>query len=174
MQRVLIIGCPGAGKSTLARQLAASTGLPLFHLDKLYWQPGWQEPDKEAWHDTITQVLQGDSWILDGQFTSSLDLRLQAADTVILLDFPRSLCLRRVLWRVLTTWGRSREDMGPGCKEKFDWEFVRFIWNFPSNQLLQAREKLKAFEGQVLIFRHPREVRLAFSNCPPAATSRHR
>ncbi len=158
MKRVLIIGSPGAGKSTLACQLAERAGIPLVHLDRLYWKPGWVEPDKLAWRDTVKQLVQADSWIIDGHYTSTLDLRLGAADTVLLLDFPRWICLFRVLDRVLRTWGRTRQDMGSGCQERLDWEFLWFIWNFPTQHLPTAKEMLKTFPGRVIIFRHPREA----------------
>jgi adenylate kinase family enzyme len=158
MQRVLIMGCPGAGKSTLARQLGDRMGIPVIHLDKLYWQPGWVEPGRDAWLAVVTGAVQGESWIMDGHYGSTLDLRLGAADTVILLDFPRYICLWRVINRVIRTRGRTRADMGAGCKEKVDWEFLRFIWNFPREQLPVTKQKLKAFEGRTLVFRNPEEV----------------
>jgi adenylate kinase family enzyme len=158
MRRVLIIGSPGAGKSTFARQLGRRINAPVIHLDKLYWQPGWIEPDPQTWSDTLARAVQAESWIMDGHYGSTLDLRLQAADTVILLDFPRSLCLRRVFLRVLRTWGRNREDMGPGCREKVDFEFIRFIWNFNRENLPAAKEKLQHFTGGKYILKSPREL----------------
>ena len=158
MQRVVIIGSPGAGKSTFARKLAQRINAPVIHLDKLYWQPGWIEPDPQAWRDTLTRATQAEAWIMDGHYGSSLDLRLQAADTAILLEFPRALCLRRVMLRVLRTWGRNREDMGPGCKEKVDLEFIRFIWNFNRDNLPAAKQKLQHFTGTTYIFKRPEEL----------------
>jgi adenylate kinase family enzyme len=111
MQRVLIIGSPGAGKSTFARRLAASTALPVVHLDQHYWLAGWTEPDADTWHETIKQLLAQPRWIMDGDYGGTLDMRLRDADTVFFLDLPRWLCIMRVLKRITTTYGRTRPDL---------------------------------------------------------------
>ena len=88
MQRVLVIGSPGAGKSILAAKLSAVTGLPLIHLDQQYWLPGWVEPDEAAWQVRLREIIAGDRWIIDGNYGGSMTLRLTRADTVIYLDYP--------------------------------------------------------------------------------------
>ncbi len=95
MRRVLVLGSPGAGKSTFARALAALTGLPLIHLDAHYHLPGWQEPDPAEWDARLDGLIAGGTWIIDGNFGSSLDRRLARADTAILLDYPTLVCLSR-------------------------------------------------------------------------------
>ena len=130
MKRVLVIGCSGAGKSTFAVALAGRTRLPLIHLDREFWQPGWRPLPRAPWRARLAQLLEEPTWIMDGNFDSSLDIRLPRADTVIWFDLPRSLCLRRVLRRVFTTYGRVRSDMGPGCPERFDLAFLHWIWRF--------------------------------------------
>src|SRR6478672_12302851 len=110
MQRALVIGSPGAGKSTFARALAARTGLPLIHLDREYHLPGWVEPPEADWRARIDQLIAGDRWIIDGNYGGSMDVRLNRADTVILLDYPSWLCLWRVVSRIATLHGRVRPD----------------------------------------------------------------
>jgi adenylate kinase family enzyme len=130
MQRVLVIGNSGAGKSTFSRALAARTRLPLIHLDSEFWQAGWKITPREQWRAKVAQLVTREAWIMDGNFGASLDLRLPRADTVVWFDYPRHVCLRRAVWRVLTTYGKVRADLAPGCPERFDLEFLRYIWDF--------------------------------------------
>jgi adenylate kinase family enzyme len=133
MRRVLVIGIPGAGKSTFSRALAARTGLPVIHLDTEFWQPGWKITPLEIWRGQVAKLVEREAWIMDGNYGASLDLRLPRADTVIWFDYPRHVCLRRAIWRVITTYGKVRADLAPGCPEQFDLEFLRFIWDFNAN-----------------------------------------
>jgi adenylate kinase family enzyme len=131
MQRVVILGCSGAGKSTFARALGARLGVPVVHLDALFWEPGWKEPENEAFRARVTAAIAGDAWVSDGNYVSrTFDLRLPRADTVIFLDQPRWLCVFRILWRWLTSFGRTRPDLAEGCEETFDWTFFLWVWNF--------------------------------------------
>ena len=101
MQRILVIGSPGAGKSTLARRLADTLGLPLIHLDREYFGPGWTLPDRDAWRVRVTELIARPSWVMDGNYASTFDIRVPRATTIIWLDAPRWLCLLRVTRRVL-------------------------------------------------------------------------
>jgi adenylate kinase family enzyme len=130
MRRVLIIGIPGAGKTTFSRALARKTGLPLVHLDKEYWQPGWTKTPRAQWRARVEALVSGDRWIIDGNYAGSLALRLPRADTVLWFDYPRLRCLRRVLWRKLASYGRVRNDMGEGCPERLDLDFLHYVWRF--------------------------------------------
>jgi adenylate kinase family enzyme len=123
MRRVVILGCSGAGKSTFANALGQRTGLPVIHLDALFWQPGWKEPEPGA--------IAGDAWITDGNYVSrTYDLRLPRADMVIFVHQPRWLCIFRILWRWLSNFGGARPDLAPGCPENFDWPFFLWTWRF--------------------------------------------
>ena len=134
MERILIIGCGGAGKSTLARQLGEKTGLPVVHLDQIFWSPGnWQHLPKEEFDRQILTELEKSRWILDGNYNRTMPMRLAKCDTVIYLDFNRFTCIRGWLKRVITNWGHHRIDMAPGCKEWFDPEFCKWIWNYNKN-----------------------------------------
>ena len=134
MERVMIIGCGGAGKSTLARKLGEKTGLPVVHLDQIWWAPGhWQHIEKPEFDEKLALELQKPRWILDGNFNRTIEARLEVCDTVIYLDYPRLVCLKNWLGRVVRNWGRHRPDMTEGCNEWFDPEFVKWIWNFNKN-----------------------------------------
>ena len=148
MERILIIGCGGSGKSTLARQLGEKTGLPVVHLDKLFWHPGWVESSKEEIDAKIMQAISEPRWILDGNFNRTIHQRLERCDTVIYLDFSRFACLMGVAKRVLTTYGTVRPDMAEGCPERFDWEFLQWVWNFNKNKRKKYYDLLSAQTGK--------------------------
>lgn len=129
-QRIMIIGCGGSGKSTLARQIGKISGLPVVHLDQLFWRKGWVHVSQEEFDHLLSKALEGDRWIVDGNFDRTMQMRLQRCDTVIYLDRSRWVCLYRVCKRVLQNLGKTRPDMGEGCPEKVDLEFLTWIWNF--------------------------------------------
>ena len=123
MQRVLIIGSAGAGKTTLSVELGAVLGLPVVHLDAHYWRPGWVPSDDQHWKDTVASMVQNDHWIMDGNYGGTMDMRVAAADTVVFLALPRIVCLYRVMIRALRYWNRPRPDLNDGCPEQLpDWE----------------------------------------------------
>ena len=160
MQRILIIGCGGAGKSTLARALGEKTGLPVVHLDSLFWEPGWVESSREVFDARLMAELEKPAWIIDGNYARTLPVRLQKCDTVIYLDFPRWLCIFGVLKRVLTTYGTVRPDMPEGCPERFDWEFLKWVWNFNARNREKMFAQLQTLPPERLILlRNRREVR---------------
>lgn len=155
MKRVLIIGSGGAGKSTLARRLGAATGIEVVHLDRLHWRPGWIAPPKDEWRKTVETAVAKESWIMDGNFGGTMELRLAACDTVIFLDFPRALCVYRVVKRRLTYRNTHRPDMGAGCNEKIDLDFLHWVWTFRTRAKPQIEERLKRFEGEKRVIRLP-------------------
>lgn len=130
MKRILIIGSGGAGKSTLARELGHILGLPVIHLDAHHWQPGWVSPSKERWREQVNGLIERKTWIMDGNFSGTLSIRLAACDTILLLDLPRRVCLARVLKRRMLARWRGRPDMAPGCPEKLDLMFLAWIWGY--------------------------------------------
>jgi adenylate kinase family enzyme len=138
MQRVLVIGSGGSGKSTFANRLGELLDIEVKHLDAFYWQPGWTEPPKEDWLRTVTELVTGDSWIIDGNFSGTLELRLSHCDTIVFLDMPRLLCLWRIVKRRLRYRNRSRPDMAAGCPEKIDPEFIHWVWTYPA----RSRQKV--------------------------------
>ena len=165
MQRILIIGCSGAGKSTLARKLGEKTGLPVVHLDALFWKPGWVESEREVFDARVLAELEKPAWIIDGNYARTLPVRLEKCDTVIYLDFPRWLCILGVLKRVLTTYGTVRPDMPEGCPERFDWEFLKWVWNFNRNNREKTWVQLEKLPAEkVMILKNRREVRRFLQN----------
>ena len=165
MERVMIIGCGGAGKSTLARKLGEKTGLPVVHLDKLFWRPGWVSISGEEYDVLHRAELAKDRWIIDGNFDRTIPERLARCDTVIYLDFPRIVCLLGVLKRILTTYGTVRPDMGEGCPERFDWEFLRWVWNFNKNKRERNYQLLSEVEGvNIIILKNRRQVERFLQN----------
>ena len=133
MERILIIGCGGAGKSTLARQLGKKLDLPVVHLDTLFWKPGWVQESREEFDRKLSVELEKPKWILDGNFNRTMPQRMAKCDTIIYLDFPRLTCLMGVVKRIVTTYGKVRPDMGEGCPERFDFEFLRWVWDYNKN-----------------------------------------
>ncbi len=164
MKRVLIIGCCGAGKSTLAKKLGEITGLPVVHLDYHFWRPGWVQTPDDEWPAVIDGLLKGENWIMDGNFAGSLAVRLEGADTVIYLDFKRYICVWRCLKRFLLWRGTQRPDLGPGCPEKMDWKFLLWVWNFRRDIKPEVEKILSqsSVHATVITLRSDREV-LEFS-----------
>lgn len=157
--RIALIGCSGAGKSTAARTLAALTGLPLHHLDQLYWRPGWTGPDELDWRTDQQDLVAAARWIIDGNYTKTIDIRLARADLILLFDFPTWLCLWRVVRRVVRLRGQVRPDMGEGCPERFDLEFLIFVLTFRRSVLPRVRERVAASGVRCVTLRSPGEVR---------------
>lgn len=158
MQRVLVIGSPGAGKSTLSHLLAQRTGLPLHHLDRIFWLPGWIERDRDEGRAELALVLAQDRWIIDGNYGSTMPMRIARADTVVWLDYPTMLCLGRALRRWWIYRGTSRPDMTEGCPERLDAEFVLYILNFRRAWRQRNASALAGFGGMVMRFRSPAET----------------
>jgi adenylate kinase family enzyme len=131
MRRILVVGSPGAGKSTLATKLAAKLDLPLHYLDLHHWERGWHHRDAAQTRDSIRAICETATWVMDGNFAESFDLRMAWADTLIWLDYPRATCIRRILMRTIRDYGQSKPDLPDGCPEQFDAALLRFAWEFP-------------------------------------------
>ena len=160
MQRVLIIGCGGAGKSTLARQMGEKTGLPVVHLDKLFWHPGWVESSKDEMDVKIKAELIKPQWIMDGNYSRTLTERIKYCDTIIYLDFSRMACVLGVLKRIITTYGTVRPDMGEGCPERFDLDFLKWVWNFNEEKREKYYRLLNETEGvETIVLKNRRMVK---------------
>ena len=167
MQRVLVIGPCGAGKSTLASALSVRLGLPLFHMDKLNWKPGWVESSKDEIRRKLTAITAADRWIIDGTYGGTLSERLARADQVIYLDYPISLCVRRLLTRISTYRGRARPDMTEGCPERFDLAFLFYLIRWNSGPRVRLAKHLIGHEDKIIRFQSPAELkRWIDSLCP--------
>ncbi|MBE6982643.1 MAG: topology modulation protein [Ruminococcaceae bacterium] len=158
MERIIIIGCPGSGKSTLARELGDKLDLPVVHLDRLWWTKGWKNVSREEFDVRLDNALALDSWIIDGNYSRTMDARLAKCDTIIWLDYSRWTCLWGVFQRVLRNFGKNRPDMPEGCPERFDWEFVKYIWNFnKNNRVLNATHIAKNRHAKAVVLKNRRE-----------------
>lgn len=161
MQRILVIGPGGAGKTVFSKKLGEALDLPVVHLDALYWRAGWKPTPSGEWIRLVEQVPKEPSWIMDGNYGGTLESRLAQADAVIFLDLPRLTCVRRVLWRRIVYSGRSRPSMSRGCPERVNWDFIRWIWTYGKRKRPGFLAHLKAVESEktVVILRSFREVR---------------
>ena len=158
VQRVVIVGPGGAGKSTLARRLGARTGLPLIHLDEHFWHPGWIETPRDTWRIRQRELFAGDAWIADGNYSATLDERLPRADTVIFLDFPVWRTIPRALRRSIGHRGTAVQ--AEGCPERVDVQFLRWIANYRrrSRPVVLAAIAEHAPRARVHVLRNPRAV----------------
>ena len=128
--KIAILGHCGSGKSTLARQLGEKYDLPVLHFDAIHFLPGWVETDRPYKREKVNAFLDEnpEGWVMDGNyFKICAERRFAEADHIIYLDFPRRLCLPRVLKRWIHYRGKTRPDMGPGCEEKVDWAFLKWV-----------------------------------------------
>lgn len=131
MRRVSIVGNSGSGKSTLARELGAATGLPVFHLDKLFWEPGWRKPDEADFRRRLDEVVASPEWIIDGNYSRTMRPRLERSDTIVYFDLPRLLCMWSVVRRRLASRrGEIRQDLPADCPDKLDAAFFWWIWSY--------------------------------------------
>ncbi len=159
MQRILIIGPCGAGKSTLAIALGQRLGLPTFHMDQLNWRPGWIESSKDEIRDRLRAIIAGDRWLIDGNYGGTLAPRLERADTVLYLDYPIRLCVARLLKRIWTYRGRTRPDMTEGCPERFDLGFLFYLLQWNSGPRPRTEAALKGHEHKVIRLKSPLQLK---------------
>ena len=150
MKRVIVIGSPGAGKSTFSRRLRDKTGLPLHYLDMIWWLPDRTNISREEFDEKLAEILQTDSWIIDGNYSRTIEMRLKCCDTVFLLDYPLDVCLEGARSRV----GVRREEI-PWVEEELDEEFRQWIIDFHKTKLPLIYQLLEQYgEGkEIHVFR---------------------
>lgn len=159
------MGMGGSGKSTLARALGQRLGLPVVHLDRVYWQPGWVELGRDQFTAEQERLTRQDQWIIDGNYSATLALRLERADTLIYLDLPTWLCLWRILRRAWRYRGRTRPDMTPGNRERLS---LNFLWLVATHKYRSRPRVMKKFaqlapHQHLVILKSTRQVK-AFLN----------
>jgi adenylate kinase family enzyme len=173
MQRILVMGSSGSGKSTFAQRLSAITGIPIVSLDALFWKPGWNPSEAAEFEVRVTEAARQPRWIMDGNYASSGagELRRSTADAVFWFDLPRRTCMTGILGRIATSYSCVRPEMAAGCPEKIDFEFFRYVWTF---RKLQRPKLMRYLEGlrpdQALIcFTHRKQADRYLTNLAPAA-----
>ncbi len=149
----MIIGHPGAGKSTLAVKMGEILHLPVIHLDREFWQAGWRQSERDEWRERVRQMTAGERWIMDGTYDNSLDIRLPYADTIIFLDFPTGICMWRIIKRMLRGYGQVRPDMADGCHERIDWTFIKFVWEYRKIRRPRILTAMKAYSPHTDVVR---------------------
>lgn len=166
MNRITIIGSGGAGKSTLSVELGQLLGLPVVHLDSLYWTKGWVNRSEDEFERILNEVVTREQWIIDGNYSSTMDVRFSRAEAIIYLDYPTWICLFRILKRRIQYHGKARPDMVEGCKEKIDMEFIKWILNFRRNKRPSILNKLSNVESdkKIYIFKTPKELKNYIKN----------
>ncbi len=146
MKRVMVIGCPGAGKSTFSRKLAEKTGLPLYHLDMVWHKPDKTTVTREEFDKALGEILEQDEWIIDGNYGRTLEPRFKACDTVFLFDLPTEVCLKGAMSRI----GKKREDM-PWMEDELDPEFRQWIIDFPKNEMPHVLRLVERFSNKNIV-----------------------
>ncbi len=153
MKKVIVIGCPGSGKSTFSKALHEITGLRLFHLDMLYWKPDKTSVDREYFDSCLQTILHRDEWIIDGNYGRTMDIRMQACDTVFFLDYPTETCLDGIQSRK----GKKRSDL-PWVESAAleDEEFISFIKNYNTDSRPNVIKLLKKYQSRDIFIFHSR------------------
>lgn len=155
MLKIIVIGCPGAGKSTFARKLRDVTGLPLYYLDMLWHKPDQTNISREEFDIRLYEIVKSDRWIIDGNYLRTLEMRLNECDTVFFMDYPLEICLEGATSRI----GKKREDL-PWIETEFDEEFRQWIVDFSKDQLPQIYELLEKYQDgrNIIIFKSREEA----------------
>lgn len=158
MRRIAIFGPPGSGKSTLARALGARLGIPSFHLDQAFWQAGWKEAPYDQFCAEVARIAALEAWVIDGNYSRTLPLRLARADCAIYLDLPTWITVPRVLWRALSQYGKVRIDMPEGCEERLDFAFLKHALQWRSQNRPAMLALLAGFGGRRVVLATPHDV----------------
>ena len=157
MQKVIVIGCPGSGKTTFARKLHRKTGLPLYYLDAIWHKPDKTHVSREEYDARLGEILALDAWIIDGNYSRTLERRMAECDTVFLFDLPVEVCLAGVISRI----GKNREEM-PWVETELDPEFEQQIRDFPSKELPTVYALVEKYSEKAIVVFKSREAADAF------------
>ena len=164
MKRIMVLGVSaGVGKSTFAKKLGEKLDIDVYHLDRFYWEPGWQEATLEDFSERQRNVVGKEQWIIEGNYRNTYEIRAEKADTIIYLELPLTTCLFRVLKRWWTHRGSTRPDLGEGCCERMEAEFLKFIVTPYRKRKKNMQERLLSFqeigrEKQVIQLRSKKDI----------------
>ncbi len=169
MRRISVIGASGTGKSNFTRALGDRLDLPIVHLDREFWRPGWIEPEREAWRARVAELAAAEAWIMDGNYSATWDLRMPRSQVVIWLDLPRRVYFPRAVWRSLKGLGRTRPDMADGCPEQIDLKFLLdWVWGYPARSHARTAARLEAMRAdkRIVILRSRSDVATFLGGLP--------
>ncbi|MFK8102306.1 MAG: AAA family ATPase [Saprospiraceae bacterium] len=153
MKRIMVIGCAGAGKSTFSRALSRLLpALELIHLDQVYWRANWEEPLHADWEKKVQQLVTKETWIMDGNYGRTMDLRIARADTIIFLNYATMTSLYRVCRRTWKYWKTTRPEMTEHCPERFDFNFLQYVALFNRTRRPQLLQKLNNLTTNQQVF----------------------
>lgn len=159
--KTVVMGYSGAGKSTLARALGERYDVPVLHFDRVHWAPNWTERDKGEVRQLVHEFMENPAWVIDGNYTKyEYERRLNEADEIIILNFPRLVCFFRAWKRYFRYRGRTRDDMGQGCNEKMDLEFMWWIlWKGRTHQKREELQKvLKKYPEKTVVLQNQKDI----------------
>ncbi|MCU5089401.1 DNA topology modulation protein [Bacillus toyonensis] len=161
MKKIILIGSGGSGKSTLAKQLGNKLNIKVHHLDALFWKANWEGVPREEQRKVQKNLIKEEEWIIDGNYGGTMDLRLNAADTIIFLDIHRTICVYRAFKRIVQYRNKTRPDMGAGCEGRLDLQFFKWIWEYPNKKKPAILKKLDQLSKgkEVIILKSPNEVK---------------
>ena len=165
-KKIIVIGPSGAGKSYFSKQLAKITGLPLYHLDNIFWKEDKTHIPREEFDDKLLKILEQDKWIIDGDYSRTYEMRMQRADTIIFLDYPLEICLKGVESRI----GKPRPDI-PWKEDVFDPEFKQWIIDWFKNTKPWVYHLIEKYKGSknIVIFKTREEVDSYIESCRSAS-----
>ncbi|WP_259415638.1 DNA topology modulation protein [Bacillus toyonensis] len=161
MKKIIFIGSGGSGKSTLAKKFGNKLNIKVHHLDALFWKANWEGVPREEQRKVQKNLIKEEKWIIDGNYGGTMDLRLNAADTIIFLDIHRTICVYRAFKRIVQYRDKTRPDMGAGCEERLDLQFFKWIWEYPNKKkpaILKRLDQLSKGK-EVIILKSPNEVK---------------
>jgi adenylate kinase family enzyme len=159
MKKITILGNPGAGKSTLAKQLGHLLEIPVHHMDALYWEPGWTPAEESILLKRHAELLKQDSWIIDGNYGITLPKRLEVADTIIFLNYSTLRCLYGITKRRIMYRKKTRPDIGKDCPEKLDWAFILWTKNYNKDKAPKMHDRLSKLQNKdIHIFKNRRQL----------------
>lgn len=148
----MIIGCSGAGKSSLAFKVVNISGLRLIHMDKFYYEPNWQQVPKHKVMQSVKAAIEPSGWVFDGNHSSSYKIRSDMSEMIVWLDIPRYRCLFNILWRGVKFFERSRPSMAVGCDERFNFEFLKFVWDFKKDRRWKMAHFVTSLQNDIHIY----------------------
>ncbi|HHT20414.1 MAG TPA: DNA topology modulation protein FlaR [Tissierellia bacterium] len=159
--KIAVTGFSGSGKSTLARTIGQKLNIPVLHLDRVHWLPGWVENEPDQARQQVARFMDQPAWVIDGNYSRyHYEERMEQADLIVFLNFNRWQCLYRVIKRYLRYRNRTRSDMTQGCNEKIDPEFIRWIlWEGRTKRFLDRRDRLiRRYEDKVVVLSDQQQI----------------